>query len=85
VKSKEHYLAFPSGESANQAADMLPTGEFEISRPVVADGNGWTVIVRLTDSLDPLSLAHWRAQFSQLASDFGGMYTGWGVPPVGVA
>jgi hypothetical protein len=77
---QEHYLLFPSVEAATQAVDVLPDGEFEISHPVEAKGNGWTVIVALNDSLDPLSLAHWRAQFTGLSRDFGGTYDGWGVP-----
>lgn len=84
LKRQEHYLLFPSVEAANRAVEVLPEEVFEISRPVEAKNNGWTVVVALDDSLDPLSLAHWRAQFTGLSTDFGGTYTGWGVPTGGV-
>lgn len=63
----------------NGRSGRLPSDRFSISDPRQSNGT-WIVTVQIDESVDIASLAHWRAQFTRLCADFGGIYDGWGVP-----
>jgi hypothetical protein len=79
-RTVDHVLHFASPEAAT-AASTGPLAALAVAEPVIRSDGAWSVVVSVDHTLEFASLARWRRQLKEAASEFGGTYDGWGTRP----
>jgi regulator of RNase E activity RraB len=78
----EHFLYFPSQESAGAVAGTLIRDGYDATAEAAAESpaNPWLVFATRKTMLNESSVGRMRDRLETLAAEYGGEYDGWGSP-----
>jgi regulator of RNase E activity RraB len=79
-RAVEHFLYFPSGESAHAAAWRLPSQGYSVRVEDRRDFNKWALLANIESDVTAETITSQRSFLTTVAAEHGGEYDGWATP-----